>query len=80
MYVFIRSLSTMSLSNEHNNKCFIENYNCHLLVDKLILGQNFFISWFTNPPTVIFWKVEKKKKIYFKNYFFILSADSKLFV
>ena len=25
-----------------------------------LLGQNFFISWFTNPPTVIFRKVEKK--------------------
>ena len=24
------------------------------------LGQNFFISWFTNPPIVIFCKVEKK--------------------
>ena len=24
------------------------------------LGQNFFISWFTNPPTVIFRKVETK--------------------
>ena len=24
------------------------------------LGQNFFISWFTNPPTVIFRKVGKK--------------------
>ena len=23
-------------------------------------GQNFFITWFTNPPTVIFWKAEKK--------------------
>ena len=27
------------------------------------LGQNFFISCFTNPPTVIFRKVEKKKLI-----------------
>ena len=27
------------------------------------LGQIFFISSFTNPPTVIFWKVEKKKII-----------------
>ena len=25
------------------------------------LGQNFFISWFTNPPTVILRKVGKKK-------------------
>ena len=24
------------------------------------LGHNFFISWFTNPPTLIFCKVEKK--------------------
>ena len=26
----------------------------------MTLGQNFFISWFTNPPTVIFRKVGKK--------------------
>ena len=26
----------------------------------LCLGQNFIISWFTNPPTVIFQKEEKK--------------------
>ena len=26
----------------------------------IFLGQNFFISWFTNPPTVIFQKVGKK--------------------
>ena len=32
------------------------------------LGQNFFISWFTNPPTVIFRKVGKKKLI-LKNFF-----------
>ena len=25
------------------------------------LGQNIFISWFTNPPTVIFRKVEKNQ-------------------
>ena len=25
------------------------------------LGQNVFISWFTNPPTVIFQKVEQNK-------------------
>ena len=25
----------------------------------LLLGQNFFISWFTNPPSVIFREVEK---------------------
>ena len=29
------------------------------------LGQNFFISWFTNPPTVIFGKVGKKIKLNF---------------
>ena len=29
------------------------------------LGQNFFISRFTNPPTVIFRKVEKKIKFNF---------------
>ena len=27
---------------------------------KQISGQNFFICWFTNPPTVIFQKAEKK--------------------
>ena len=33
-----------------------------------ILGQNFFIGWFTNPPTVIFRKVENKNsKIIFLN-------------
>ena len=31
-----------------------------LFLPKIKLGQNFFISWFTNPPTVIFRKVEKK--------------------
>ena len=36
-----------------------------------LLGQNFFISGFTKPDTVIFWKVEKNL------FFFILSADSK---
>ena len=33
------------------------------------LGQNFFISWFTNPPTVIFQKVKKKNN--FKKFFFL---------
>ena len=32
----------------------------YLETNFVILGQNFFISWFTNPPTVIFQKVEKK--------------------
>ena len=41
------------------------------------LGQNFFISWFTNPPTVIFRKEEKNKKIKKSNIiFYILSTDS----
>ena len=34
-----------------------QNYN---------LGQNFFISWFTNPPTVIFRKVGKKYNLFSK--------------
>ena len=38
----------------------------------------FFIGRFTNPPTVIFQKVEKKKNS--KNFFFILSANKILFV
>ena len=38
------------------------------------LRPDFFISWFTNPPTVIFRKLEKK------NSFFILSADSKYYL
>ena len=48
------------------------------LLVKYVLRPDFFISWFTNPPTVIFQKVEKKK--YFRNYFFILSADSKYYL
>ena len=36
------------------------------------LGQNFFISRFTNPPTVIFPKVGKKINLEI----FFLSADS----
>ena len=30
---------------------------------QLNLRQNFLISWFTNPPTVIFRKVEEEKNI-----------------
>ena len=41
-----------------------------------IKRAEFFISWYTNPPTVIFWKVEKKKS----NFFFILSTDSKYYL
>ena len=37
-----------------------------------MLGQNLFSRWFTNPPTVIFQKVEKK----ILKFFFVLSADS----
>ena len=36
------------------------------------IGQIFFISLFTNPPTVIFWKVEF--------FYFILSVDSKYYL
>ena len=35
------------------------------------LSQNFFVSWFTNPPTVIFPKVGKKNLISKKNFYFI---------
>ena len=35
------------------------------------LGQNFLINLLKNPPTVIFQKVEKKKKNYFKYFFYI---------
>ena len=37
----------------------------------------FFTSWFTNPPTVISWKVEKK---IISIFFYILSADSKYYL
>ena len=40
------------------------------------LRPDFFTSWFTNPPTVIFRKIVKKNKIIF----FILSADSKCYL
>ena len=39
-------------------------------MERVYLGQIFFISWFTDTPTVIIWKVEIKKN-------YILSADSK---
>ena len=39
-------------------------------------ARTFFISRFTNPYTVIFWKEEKKNS---KIIFFILSADSKYY-
>ena len=45
---------------------------------KVVLRPEFCISWFTNPPTVIFRKVEKNK-IQFLFFFFILSADSKYY-
>ena len=48
--------------NKHHNKFLAEKK-----------GQNFFISWFTNPPTVIFRRVEKK--IISNFFFFILSAN-----
>ena len=35
-------------------------YGDDVLMKRVILGQIFFISWFTNPPTVIFSKVIKK--------------------
>ena len=43
----------------------------HCFASNAQLGQNFFISWFTNPPTVIFWKVEKKLIPNFFFYYFI---------
>ena len=36
-------------------------YLCKIWYMNSTLGQNFFISWFTNPPTVIFRKVGKKQ-------------------
>ena len=44
----------------------------------LMWGQNFLISWFTNPPTVIFRKGKKKKSS--KIIFFILCATSKYYL
>ena len=42
-------------------------------INMLGLGQNFLIRWLTNPPTVIFQKVEEKKsKIIF--FYFILRS------
>ena len=41
----------------------------------LVIRPEFFISWFTKPPTVIFQKVEKKKFYKKKK----LSADSKYY-
>ena len=38
---------------------FLEHL-CHHNHQITWLGQNFFISWFTNPPTVVFRKVGKK--------------------
>ena len=36
-----------------------------------VLGQSFFIFRFTDPPDPIFWKLKKKKKIFFNFIFFI---------
>ena len=47
----------------------------HQVKSELDFGQNFFISWFSNLPTVIFQKVEKKNLVS-KIFFFILSTDS----
>ena len=41
-----------------------------------IFKARLFMSWFTNPPTVIFQKVEKNSK----TIFLILSPDSKYYV
>ena len=49
----------------------------HLAELSLHLGENFLLVDLRTRPTVISWKVEKK---YFKNYFFILSADSKYYL
>ena len=50
--------------------------NCSsMIISELDLGQNYFIGWFTNPPTVIFQKVEK----YILFFIFILSTDFNFF-
>ena len=41
----------------------------HMYHNQMGLGQNFFISGFTNPPTVIFGKVEKNKTLFLKLFF-----------
>ena len=46
-----------------------------MIISELDLGQNYFIGWFTNPPTVIFQKVEK----YILFFIFILSTDFNFF-
>ena len=47
---------------------------CYNLRDYTVywLGQNFFISWITNPPTIIFRKLEEKKIISKKKIFYLL--------
>ena len=53
--------------------CFIKTFFLNTL------GQIFFISWFTNPPTLIFQKVEKRKNI-IELFFYFIRQPKILFV
>ena len=67
---FNNEIAIFMLINAYSNKLV---YTAHYFVDfsndsffKICrLSQNAFISLFTNRPSVIFWKVEKKSKIIF---------------
>ena len=49
-----------------------------LVAESTSIRPDFFISWFTNHPTIIFRKVEKLNNFF--NYFYILPADSKYYL
>ena len=53
-----------------NNPGMTHSFIVFIVTEWIIpgLGQNFFISQFTNPPTVIFLKVEKKFNFLFLFY------------